>query len=218
MINVMVVEDEKMTRTVMQDLFAIHGGFDLIASAENGKEALRRAKINPPDVILMDVHMPVMNGINATRKIKSINQDIKIILLYEKPEEEIVIEALIAGVDGFLLTTADFSHVVQSIHDVLNDQVILSGEISRILARRVTELQYTKKDVLKRKLEERHISLSPRELDVAYQLLENKTNHQIAKELFLSEGTVKNYISHLYGKTAIKHRKELVQYLRYLLN
>ncbi|WP_217586554.1 response regulator [Lentibacillus saliphilus] len=218
MINIMLVQGEKLFREALQILFQSRDDMTVVATASNGKDAVKRATEAQPDVILLDVHIPKMDGIRVTKLIKIQFPDIKIILMHPKIDEETIIEGLINGADGFLLENLDFESVTQSIRHAYTGQIVLAGEVARVLAKRIAELNWTKKDVLMRKLEMRDIRLSPRELDVGYCLLENKRNSEIAKQLYLSEGTVKNYVSQLYDKTGVNTRKELVNFLRYVLN
>lgn len=218
MINVMLVEDQRLFSEGVEALISNTADIRVVGIASNGKEAIDTFKKCLPDVVLMDIHMPELDGIKATIKIKENNPDIKVILLTTYADEDLIVTGINAGADGFLLKSLRAASLIRCIRDVYENEIVLSGPAARILAEKIRAQTYSKKQILERKLRNRNISLSKRELDITYLLLQNYTNKQIAENLFLSEGTIKNYISELYHKFAIPNRKELIQYLQKVLN
>lgn len=217
MIRVLLVEDQQLVIDGVKALLAREDDVDVVGLACNGEDAIRQLDAKRPDIVLMDIHMPQVDGINATAYIKNRYANIKVILLTACLEEERVISGLNAGADGFLLKNLDAKRLIRSIRDAYTGQVVLSGEVAKMLARIMRNIKYDKKDILAQKLTGRNIHLSKRELDIAYLLMKEVSNKHMADQLFLSEGTIKNYVSTIYGKLGLDTRKEAVVFLQSLL-
>jgi len=213
MIRVLVVEDQQLFKDGVKALLAQEDDIEVIGLACNGEEAIRQIKDQQPDVVLMDIHMPQVDGIKATLYIKEHYPDIKVVLLTTYAQKDAVIMGLNAGADGFLLKSLDAERLIRTIRDAYSGQIVISGEAAKILAGAALRLQCSKKDVLEQRLIGHNIHLSKRELDIAYLLMKGTSNQRIAQTLFLSEGTVKNYISTIYGKLNVATRKEAVAFL-----
>ncbi|MFD2627840.1 response regulator [Oceanobacillus kapialis] len=218
MIKVMLVEDQRLFSEGVEALISNTEDIQVVGVANNGKEAIEIFKQCLPDVVLMDIHMPELDGIKATIRVKETHPDVKVILLTTYADEDLVITGVNAGADGFLLKSLRSASLIRSIREVYDNEIVLSGAAARILAEKIRDHTYSKKEILDRKLRNRNITLSARELDIAYLLMDHLTNKQIAEKLFLSEGTIKNYISELYHKFDIPNRKKLLQYLQKVLN
>lgn len=217
MINVLLVEDQRLFREGIKALINQEDDLYVIGMAENGEESAKLIADRQPDVVLMDIHMPGINGIKATLQIKEKYPNIKVILLTTTIDEELVITGLDAGADGFLFKNLNASKLIQTIRDGYYGEMVLSGEAAKILARRIRDFKYNKKQILERKLENRGIYFSERELDISYLMMEGKSNKVIAQRLYLSEGTIKNYVSELYRKIKIKNRSKAIEYFQSLL-
>jgi DNA-binding NarL/FixJ family response regulator len=215
-IRVLLVEDQRLFREGVNALISAEDDIEVVGMVQHGKEAIQHIEKQLPDVVLMDVHMPEVDGIKATIHIKENYPTVKVILLTTRPDEDLITSGLSAGAQGFLLKNLDTTRLIRSIRDVYEDQVVLSGEAARILANKLRKYKNDKKALLGKSLEHQDIYLSKRELDVAFLLMENETNKHMAEELFLSAGTVKNYISELYNKVGIRSRKDVISYLRTL--
>ncbi|WP_163969635.1 response regulator transcription factor [Oceanobacillus halotolerans] len=216
MIRVLVVEDQLLVREGIQALLEKVEDMEIIGTASNGYEAIQHVQKSPPDVVLMDIHMPKLDGIKATLHLKEHFPNVKVILLTTFAEEDRIITGINVGADGFLLKRLDVNHIVRSIRDAYEGQMVIVGEAARILAKNIRDAKYNKKEVLNRKLQVRYIYLSKRELDVAYALMEEMTNKQMAQKLFLGEGTIKNYISEVYTKLGIRNRNDAIAFLQSL--
>lgn len=214
MIKVLLVEDQQLFREGVNALVSAEEDMEVIGMTHHGLEAIQQIEEQQPDVILMDIHMPEVNGIKATSQIKEHYPNIKVILLTTNKDIDLITTGLSVGADGFLLKTLDASRLVRSIRDAYDGQIVLSGEVAKMLATKVKAYKYDKKEILGEKLVNLDIQLSRRELDIAYLLKEEITNKNIAQELFLSEGTVKNYISEIYNKLGLRNRKDVIDYLR----
>ncbi|CDO03685.1 Transcriptional regulatory protein LiaR [Oceanobacillus picturae] len=218
MIKVMLVEDQRLFSEGVEALISNTDDIQVVGVAANGEEAIKTFKQCLPDVVLMDIHMPHLDGIKATVRIKENHPDTKIILLTTYADEDLIITGINAGADGFLLKSLRAASLIRCIRDVYADEIVLSGAAARILAEKIRNQTYSKKQILDRKLQNRNYVLSKRELDIACLLMDHHTNKQIAEKLYLSEGTIKNYISELYHKFNIPNRKNLINYLNKVLN
>ncbi|PAV31099.1 DNA-binding response regulator [Virgibacillus profundi] len=218
MISVLLVEDQQLFREGVHALIATVDDMDVVGMASNGEEATQLMKKSQADIVIMDIHMPNVDGIKATIHLKDNYPSVKVILLTTFAEEDLIITGLAAGADGFLLKSLDRARLIRSIRDVYDDQVVLSGEAAKILATMIVDIKYNKKDLLEKKLVNRNINLSNRELDIAYLMMNGSTNKLIAQKLFLSEGTIKNYISELYNKLNLRSRKDVIDFLLELIS
>ncbi|OZU88245.1 DNA-binding response regulator [Virgibacillus indicus] len=218
MIKVLLVDDQKLFSEGVRSLLSREEDMVVVGAASNGKEAMEKMLKHEPDVVLMDIHMPQVDGIKATIQIKEHFPKTKVILLTTFADEELVLIGKKVGADGFLLKDLSASHVIRSIRDAYHDEIVISGEAARILARQILQVNYSKKELLSQKLANREINLSARELDIAHLLMEETSNKHIAQRLFLSEGTIKNYISEIYNKVNIHNRKEVIAYLQGLFS
>lgn len=194
MIKVMLVEDQRLFREGVQAILDKTDDIRVIGIAENGEAAIREIDKTRPDVVLMDIHMPNMDGIRTTVYLKEHYPDIKVVMLTSDADEDTVIRGISVGADGFLLKALYADSLIHAIREAVRGQPVLSGEVARILATRIRELTMNKKQILAKRLENRGLYFSARELDIAYLFMEGHTNKHIAQELYLGEGTVKNYI------------------------
>ncbi|MEN1968856.1 response regulator transcription factor [Lentibacillus sp. N15] len=217
MIRVLIVEDQRLFREGIQALINDTEDIHVIAMAANGKEALEQIEKLQPDVVLMDIHMPALDGIQATAKIKQLHPTVKVILLTTAAEEDMVIRGVTVGADGFLLKELYPDTLRRTIREIYRGEVVLSGEVAYILATRIRELSLNKKQILAKRLENQGLLLTNRELDIAYLLMDGKSNKQISQKLFIGEGTVKNYISVLYHKFGTRNRNEAMTFLKSVL-
>lgn len=218
----MLVEDQRLFREGVQAILDKTDDIQVIGIAENGEAAIReidKREVDKtrPDVVLMDIHMPNMDGIRTTVYLKEHYPDIKVVILTSDADEDTVIRGISVGADGFLLKALYADSLIQVIRDAARGQTVLSGEVARILATRIRELTMNKKQILAKRLENRGLYFSTRELDIAYLIMEGHTNKHIAHQLYLGEGTVKNYISEIYHKINIRHRAKAVEFLRRIM-
>ncbi|MFD1037247.1 response regulator [Virgibacillus byunsanensis] len=217
MINVMLVEDQRLFREGVEALINKTDDIQVIGMAENGETAIELVERKVPDVILMDIHMPNLDGIKTTSYLKEKYPNIKIVMLTTEADEDNVIRGISVGADGFLLKGLYSDNLIRSIRDAQRGQIVFSGEVAKILAYKIRELTMSEKQILAKRIENKGFSFTNRELDIAYLIMEGNTNKSIAQKLFLGEGTVKNYISELYHKLELGNRKEAENYFQKLL-
>lgn len=217
MIKVMLVEDQRLVREGIKALIHAVDDIEVIGMAEDGKSVINILQHKVPDVVLMDINMPDMEGIKATVKIKENYPTVRVVMLTTVADEELVIRGINVGADGFLLKNLYADNLIKSIRDAARGQSVLSGEIAQILVDKIRELTMDEKQILGRRLENRGYRLTKRELDIAYLLMEGHSNKRIAQKLYLGEGTVKNYISEIYDKLQTTNRNQTMEYLIQLL-
>jgi DNA-binding NarL/FixJ family response regulator len=217
MVKVMLVDDQRLFIEGVQAILSQEEDIEVVGLAANGLEILDNIEALEPDIILMDVYMPNSNGIEATFQIKNRFPHIKVILLTAFAEEELIIYGLNAGADGFLLKELDREQLTRAIRDVSYEEVVISGKAAKILAKKIRDLKYDKKQILQERLSKQQIHLTQRELEIADLLAEGATNKYIAQSLTLSEGTIKNYISDLYHKLDIHNRKDVISFIQKLV-
>lgn len=200
MIRVLIVEDQSIVRQGLKMIVEQSKDITVVGEAENGLQAIEFLEIHLVDVILMDIRMPVMNGIEATHKIKKRWPEIKILILTTFNEEDYALQALKEGVNGFLLKTADGPKLISSIQSCLAGGIALHEQVAAKVMPRLLE---------KSKEEQLDVNLTPRELEILKRVGRGHTNKEIADELYLSVGTVKNHLTQILHKLNLRDRTQL---------
>lgn len=218
MIRIMIADDQRLLREGLQTILQAEEGLSVIGVCENGQEAWRQTKENRPDVILMDIKMPVMDGIEAMRLIKRDAPDTIVLMLTTFAEDRFIIDAMAGGADGFLLKDMPSKQIVRTIREAMDGGVMLPAAIASKLAARLSVLNRGRADSFdEKKLSRLGLSFTERERKIVLLMLEGYSNRQISSALFMSDGTVRNYISVIYNKLGTSDRKEAVTVMRGLL-
>jgi NarL family two-component system response regulator LiaR len=195
MTRVLLADDHKIVRQGTK-LYLESMGIEVIGEATNGNEAVEMACRLQPDVVVMDIHMPELTGIEATRRIRHDTEDVRVLVLTAYDNAAYIHALLDAGADGFVLKTAEFAELLKALQEVA-------------LGRRAFDavtLDKAKSHQSKRKMED----LTERELDVLTQAAKGLTNKQIGQELFISDRTVQGHLQNIYHKFAVTTRTEAV--------
>jgi len=216
-IKVLLVENQRLLREGIIAILKSTDDIHVIGSASTGEEAAELIEMESPDIILMDPQLGEADRIESTMRIKERDPSIKIVLLSSEPDPKFLITALASGADGVLMKDLAPERLILSIRDVYNNQVVLTGEAIKQIAKRIEEFGYNRTEMLDYKLKKENIDFSKRELEVANMLMDGKKNREIANMLDLTEGTVKNYISSIYNKLKLHHRQKACDYLKELL-
>jgi len=202
-IRVLIVDDHPLFRNGLKSLLETEPVISVIAEAQNGVEAIDLAIKLEPDVILMDLNLPLKNGIEAIKEIKCKNSEMKILVLTSFSEEENAIPAIIAGALGYIMKDSPPHEVIQAILRVNQGTPILNANIATKL---IQELQR------KASSTECVETLTDRELEIVKLIAQGTTNEQIAQKLFISKRTVSTHINNINGKLHLKNRAQLVHY------
>lgn len=207
-IKVMIVDDQELIRESLQVMLELDESIEIVASVKNGQEALEHYKTLEPHVILMDVRMPIMDGVLATREIKRLNREVKIIILTTFNEDEYIFNAIKEGANGYLLKDISAEKLRETIKSVYNGGSPLTPEVSTKLLNRFAEMA--------RSFDEKSAGpkikpdlFSERELDIIRLVAKGLSNKEIGDTLYISEGTVRNHISNILAKVDLKDRTQL---------
>jgi DNA-binding NarL/FixJ family response regulator len=199
-IRLVIVDDHALFRAGLVGLLEEMREFEVVGEAGNGKEAMNVIASTTPDLILLDVNMPVMNGVETVEAVKEIRNSPRIIMLTISKHEEDLFGAINAGADGYLLKNAEPEELRKAILQVYEGKSVLSPEVTRPLLKAVASSQGMVMDG----------GLSKRELEVLELLAQGRTTTQIAGDLFVSENTVKTHVRHILGKMEASNRAEAV--------
>lgn len=202
--RILIVDDQELIRESLSIVLGMEEDIEVAGMAPNGQIAVELCEKLQPDVVLMDIHMPVMDGILATRKIKNSWPHVRVIILTTFQELDYVVEALDIGAEGYLLKAIHPKDLAAGIRLVNRGGTLISQEMARMLA---SQLKQTEPKILKH-------GLSEREQQVLECLSQGLSNRETAEKLFLSEGTVKNYISSIYSKLEVRDRLQAVKKAR----
>ncbi len=197
-INVLVADDHKLVREGICKLLNIFSGVEVVGQAEDGLEAVSLVRDYFPDLVLLDLNMPRMNGIDAIHKIKEISPQIKVIILTIHDDEEYVYKVTSAGAEGFIQKDITSEELEEAIHEVMNGGTVFPRTIS-------PDVPDDDGDV-----PDYRELLSDREYEVLTLLARGMSNREIAEELFISEKTVKNHVSNVLRKLDVNDRTQAV--------
>ncbi|MCM3569794.1 response regulator transcription factor [Neobacillus mesonae] len=211
--EIIIVDDQGIVRDGLKMLLSLNEEIQVIGEAANGEELLSLLKTKVPDVILMDIRMPVMNGIEATKAVKAQYPKVKVIILTTFNEDEYIFNGLKNGADGFMLKDSDLEEIIKSIKAAYEGTLMLHSQVTSKL---INALQNIPEYPSPSSVETKDLSklLTPREMEVVEQIMQGKSNKTISTTLFLTEGTVKNYVSRILDKLELKSRSELIIYLK----
>ena len=198
-IRVLLVDDHAVVRSGLSKFLLVNQDMELAGEASDGMEALSLVRTTKPDVILMDLLMPGMDGITATREIHQKYPQIKIIALTSFAEQNLVQGALQAGAIGYIQKNVTAVELANAIRSAYSGRMILSPEATQVLAQSITQSHLPGNE------------LTEREQDVLRCMVNGMNNNEIAKELFISLGTVKFHISNIFQKLDVDSRVEAVK-------
>lgn len=202
-VRVIIAEDEAQLRENLADLLRGEETLDLLGCAANGEQALQLAMQFEPQVVLMDIKMPRMDGIEATRRIKHAIPSVQVVIWTIFGDDQSVFEALKAGAIGYLLKDSPPDEIVQGIHAAARGESLLHPAVA---ARVIHEFQRVRTQYSR--AANLLTELTARELEILRMIAEGKRNKEIADALFITEKTVKNYISNILFKLQVNSRTE----------
>jgi NarL family two-component system response regulator LiaR len=197
--KILLCDDQAVIRDGLEMLLNLEKDFQVIGVAQDGAEALELAAQKQPDLILMDLKMPIMNGIEATREIRAKLPHIKILVLTTYDDDEWVFDAIRAGASGYLLKDTPRQKIVEAIRGTMEGKSFVDPAVAGKLLNQVASKQTQPTSILADKLTER-------ELDVLRLIAKGINNSEIANQLHLSEGTVRNHVSAILEKLNVSDR------------
>jgi two-component system NarL family response regulator len=206
-ITVLVADDQELFRRGMQTVLSTESGFDVVGEARDGAEAVARAAELAPDVVLMDVRMPGMDGIEATRRLRQQAPSTRVIMLTVSDEEDDLYGAVRAGANGYLLKDASLDDVADAVRAVAGGESLISPSMASKLLAEFNALAGGTSPT-----DAATPRLSDRELEVLKLVAKGLTNREAAGELHLSENTVKNHVANILDKLHLRSRLEAVMY------
>ncbi len=207
-IRLLIVDDHKVVRLGLHTLLSRHNGIEVVGEAGTSAAAVEQTAGLKPDVVLMDVRLPDGNGFEACRQIRRVQPDTRVLFLTSFADEEIVLESIDAGGDGYLLKEIDEENLVQAIRNVAAGKSILDPAVTRRVLERVKNTDTH----LGAPSTTRLGSISPQERRVLALVAEGKTNKEIGVALGLSDKTVKNYLSNIMEKLQVTRRSQAAAY------
>jgi DNA-binding NarL/FixJ family response regulator len=205
-IKIMIVDDQSLFREGLRTLLSVQVDFEVVGEAGNGEEALRLAVQLRPDVILMDLRMPVMNGVTATQRLHGVLPSSKVIVLTTFDDDENVFEGLRAGAVGYLLKDVSSEKLFEAIRAADRGEYFMLPSItSKVMAEfsRLSRMAPAQVEALAE-------PLSPRETEILRLVATGASNRDIAEMLVIAEGTVKNHLTNILGKLGVKDRMQAV--------
>jgi DNA-binding NarL/FixJ family response regulator len=203
-IRILLVDDQPLFREGLRTLLSVHSDFEVVGEAGNGEEALKLARSLLPSVVLMDLQMPVLDGVAATRRLKAEQPESRVIVLTTFDDDEMVFDGLRAGALGYLLKDAPSEKLGEAIRLAARGESFLQPSVAAKVVAEFARL--TSKPAMNAKaLIE---PLSDRELEILRLIADGASNREIAETLFLAEGTVKNHVTNILGKLGVRDRTQ----------
>lgn len=220
-IRVLIADDQTLMRDGLKTILELEENIEVVAMAKDGLEALKLCSETKPQVVLMDIRMPNMDGVQCTKVIKETYPDIVILILTTFDDEEFIVKALSNGATGYILKDIEGDGLIKAVQDAYVGAFILPSKIAIKLAGKIVkgyseDANKTNKNHEAKLLNS--LGLSEKEIEIAKMLAQGFTNKQIASSLYISGGTVKNYVSNLYSKIGISDRTAAAIYIKDLLS
>jgi DNA-binding NarL/FixJ family response regulator len=208
-IHVMVVDDQALVREGLMTLLEAAAGITPVAAAADGEEAVRLAARHRPDVVLMDLRMPVLDGVEATRQIRAALPETEIVVLTTHADEASILDALCAGARGYLTKDAGIAEISRAVHAAAAHQAVLDPVAQSTLVEAATAGARAGPSSTTASLPD---DLTPREAEVLSLIARGLSNGEIASTLVVSEATVKTHINHVFAKIGARDRAQAVHY------
>lgn len=205
--KILIVDDHEVVRIGLRALLEHQGGLEVVGEAGTAAEAFDQAMALKPDLVLMDVRMPDGSGIEACRRIRSAEPDIRVLMLTSYSSDEAIFSAIMAGASGYLLKNLDVEQLYAAVTAVGRGETLLDPTLSEAVIKRV-------KDICDGKPSRGVDSLTEREKEILKLIADGLTNKEIAEKVFLSEKTVRNHITSIFLKLGVSHRTQAAIYYR----
>lgn len=205
-VRIAIVDDHDIVRDGIKILLEDEPGFEIVGEAKNGKEAVALCKENEIDLAIMDITMPEMDGIEATKIIKDKHPDVKILALTMLSEDQHIRKMIKAGASGYILKSSGKEELIKAINSIINGQHYFSDDATQSILKELVNPEVTKIN------DPEDINITDRELEILKLIVEEYTNQEIADELYISVRTVDAHRRNLLQKTGAKNTAGLVKY------
>lgn len=214
MIRVAIIDDQGLMRDGLSTILSTDEEIDVVACGKSGEEAIEIVDKLHPSVVLMDVRMAGIGGIEATRIIKEKHVNVKILILTTFDDEEYILKGLSYGANGYVFKDIESEKLINIVKECYEGKLMLESKVAKVLADSVIKSSHMSQIKQQEFQQEDKLSmLSEREKEIARLIAEGFTNKQIAQSLFITDGTVKNYVSSIYSKTGINDRTNLAIFI-----
>lgn len=207
-INVMLVDDQNLVREGIKSLLKLAGHINIVGEASDGQEAIDLVDEYRPDVILMDIRMPKLDGISALKALKEKNNATPVIILTTFDDHELVLNGIRAGARGFLLKDVSLDSLVEAIDAVSRGETLIQPAVTERVIKGFTELQKTGDSKVER--DPIQDPLTIREIEILRLMAGGYSNKEISRAIFKSEGTIKNHVSNILAKLGVRDRTRAV--------
>lgn len=207
-IRILLVDDQPLFREGLRTLLSVHSDFTMVGEAGNGAEAIRLAHSLAPTVVLMDLQMPVLDGVAATRRLHEELPACRVIVLTTFDDDERVFDGLRAGAVGYLLKDAPSEKLAEAIRVAARGETFLQPSVAAKVVAEFSRLSRKAVGVRHSASQSLNESLSERELEILRLIARGASNREIASALFLAEGTVKNHVTNILGKLEVRDRTQ----------
>lgn len=207
-IKILIADDQLLTREGLRTIFDLEEDLEVIGVAKNGKEACELTEALRPNLVLLDIQMPVMDGITALKRIKQLHPEIYVLILTTFIDVDYIVDAMASGANGYMLKDMDGDKMIASIRDTVSNQFILPAAVAAKLTARLNQLTLDYEQWQSTSM--KRITLTEREEELAQLIIQGLNNREIADTLHIAEGTARNYISNLYGKLEVVDRAQAI--------
>lgn len=208
-IRVLIADDHRLFRRGLRQVCEIDGGFEVVGEAEHGQQAIELARRLQPDVVLMDIEMPILNGVQATSVITTENPTTRVIVLTVYQEDEHVFKAIRAGAQGYLLKDAEEEKLIEAIRAVHRGEALIDSHVATMV---LDEFRRIRPHEPEKTVPEEITQLTEAEMDVLSLVAQGADNRTIASQLSLAEKTVSNRLSDIYQKLHVGNRTQAALY------
>jgi two-component system response regulator DevR len=198
-VSIVIADDHAVVRMGLKALLSQQVDLHVVGEASTGEEAIQQATLHRPDLVIMDIRMPGLSGIDACRKITKQLPDIRVILLTSYAEDELLFAAIRAGAVGYVLKRLGTTDLIHAIREVVRGEAVLDPIVTEAMFKRISQLDKDKDGTA-------FSALSNQELRVLAMIRDGASNRDIAGRLFLGEGTIRNYVSNVLSKLHVANR------------
>ncbi|MCX7885217.1 MAG: response regulator transcription factor [Caloramator sp.] len=198
--RLLIVDDDALIRDSLKIMCDLEDDIEVVGTASNGQEAFEMCRKYHPDIVLMDIRMPVLDGVLGTKLIKENFKDIKVIILTTFKDDEYIKEAVKNGAEGYVLKNQSFDSLAESLRTVYKGNAVFDKNVAKTIYEMLKD---------EKKKSHKDFGLSDRDYEIIKLISEGLSNKEIAEKLYLSEGTVRNYITNLLSKLNLRDRTQI---------